>query len=174
MDRPVGSEAAALGAAVLEESRRRLVKGFPAQVRECLDRLDDAKVWWRPHESGNAVGNLVLHVCGSSRHFLGYVLDGSHYRRDRKAEFAERGPITRADLCRLIDDTVDETDRILTGLDPARLRDVREVPREAPHTVLALVVRTSHHWAVHTGQIVYATKALTKGGLDELWMKTML
>ena len=27
--------------------------------------------------------------------------------------------------------------------------------------------------AVHTGQIVYATKLLTEGSLDELWMKTM-
>ena len=39
--------------------------------------------------------------------------------------------------------------------------------------MLALVLRTSHHWAVHTGQIVYATKLLTQGSLDELWMKTM-
>jgi len=54
------------------------------------------------------------------------------------------------------------------------LLEVREVPRDAPQTVLALVLRTSHHWAVHTGQIVYATKHLTQGGLDELWMKTML
>jgi uncharacterized damage-inducible protein DinB len=173
VDRPVGAEAA-LGAAVIEESRRRLVTGFPAQVRDCLDRLDDVQVWWRPHENGNAVGNLVLHMCGSSRHFLGYVVGGSDYRRNRKAEFAEREPITRADLCRLVDDTVNETDRILTALDPARLLDVREVPREPPHTVLALVVRTSHHWAVHTGQVVYATKALTARGLDELWMKTMV
>ena len=41
-------------------------------------------------------------------------------------------------------------------------------------TVLTLVVRTSHHWAVHTGQIVYATRLITQAGLDELWMKTMM
>jgi uncharacterized damage-inducible protein DinB len=173
VDRPVG-DAAALGAAVIEEARRRLVKGFPDQVRDCLERLEDAQVWWRPHPDGNAVGNLVLHVCGSSRHFLGHVAGGRSYTRDRKAEFAERGPITRADLFRLVDDTVDETASVLDALDPARLLDVRDVPPEAPHTVLALVVRTSHHWAVHTGQIVFATKQLTGGGLGELWMKTML
>ena len=166
-------DAAPLAAAVIDEARRRLVRGFPDQVRECLGRLDDAQIWWRPHADGNAVGNLVLHVCGSTRHFLGRILGGTGYERDRKAEFAQRGPIARSELLRVLDETAAETDRILGGLDPARLLEVREVPREAPHTVLALVLRTSHHWSVHTGQIVYATKHLTQGGLDELWMKTM-
>ena len=166
-------DAGALGAAVIDDVRRRLVHGFPGQVRECLARLDDGQLWWRPHADSNAVGNLVLHVCGSSRHFLGRVVGGTGYERDRKAEFAQRGPIARAELLRVLDETAAETDRILGGLDPARLLEVREVPREAPHTVLALVLRTSHHWSVHTGQIVYATKHLTQGGLDELWMKTM-
>ena len=173
MDRPL-EDAGQLGAAVLAEARRRLVTGFPDQVRACLERLPSAQVWWRPHAEGNAVGNLVLHMCGSSRHFLGHVAGGRPYTRDRKAEFAERGPITRAELFRLLDDVVAESAAVLDGLDPARLLEVREVPPEPPHTVLALVLRTSHHWAVHTSQIVYATKLLTKGGLDELWMKTMV
>lgn len=173
MDGPLGREAAAVGAAALEDARRRM-KGFAAQVRECLGRLDDAQVWSRPNDEANSVGNLVLHVCGSSRHFLGHVLGGSDYRRDRPAEFAERGPVARDELLRILDETVAENERVLAALDPARLMDVRDVPREKPHTVLALVVRTSHHWAVHTGQIVYATKALTAGGLGELWMKTMI
>ena len=164
---------AALGAAVLEEARRRLVRGFPDQVRACLDRLDDAQVWWRPHPDSNAIGNLVLHVCGSTRHFVGRVVGGTGYERDRKAEFAQRGPIARADLLRVLDETVAETDGILGALDPGRLLEAREVPRDSPQSVLALVLRTSHHWAVHTGQIVYATKLLTEGSLDELWMKTM-
>ena len=39
--------------------------------------------------------------------------------------------------------------------------------------MLALVLRTAHHWAVHTCQIVYAAKALREGAFDELWAKTM-
>jgi len=169
----VKDDAPPLGATVIDEARRRLVHGFPGQVRACLDRLDDGQLWWRPHADSNAVGNLVLHVCGSSRHFLGRVVGGTGYERDRKAEFAQRGPRPRVDLLRVLEETVAETDRILGALDPARLLEAREVPRDSPQSVLALVLRTSHHWAVHTGQIVYATKLLTEGGLDELWMKTM-
>jgi uncharacterized damage-inducible protein DinB len=169
----VKDDAAPLGAAVIDEARRRLVHGFPDQVRACLDRLDDGQLWWRPHADSNAVGNLVLHVCGSSRHFLGRVVGGTGYERDRKAEFAQRGPLSRVDLVRVLEETVTETDHVLGTLDPARLLDVRDVPRDAPQSVLALVLRTSHHWAVHSAQIVYATKLLTESGLDELWMKTM-
>jgi uncharacterized damage-inducible protein DinB len=172
VDRPLDDTA--LGAAVIADARRRLVQGFPDQVRACLEKLDDAQVWSRPHADSNAVGNLILHLCGSSRHFLGHLAGGRPYTRDRKAEFAERGPITRADLFRLLDDTAAEAAAVLDSLDPARLLDVRDVPPEKPHTVLALVVRTSHHWGVHTGQIVYATKLLTQGGLGELWMRTMV
>jgi hypothetical protein len=174
VDRPVEADARELGAAVLAEARRRLVKGFPDQVRDCLERLDEPKIWWRPHDASNSVGNLVLHACGSSRHFLGHIVGGLPYERDRKAEFAERGPIPRPDLFRLVDDVVAETSDVLDRLDPARLMEVRDVPREPPHTILALVLRTTHHWAVHTGQIVYATKLITQGALGELWMRTMI
>ena len=170
---PVGG-APPLGAAFLAESRRRLAKGFPDQIRECLERLQDGQVWWRPHEEANAVGNLVLHVCGSSRHYLGRLVGGRSYERDRPAEFAERGPVTRAELFRLLDDTAGESAAVLDALDPGTLLETREVPREKPQTVFALGRRTTHHWAAHTGQIVYATKLLTSGGLADLWMKTML
>ena len=42
-----------------------------------------------------------------------------------------------------------------------------------PQTVLELLLRVSHHWAVHTGQIVFDVKARKPGAFEELWMKTM-
>jgi hypothetical protein len=42
-----------------------------------------------------------------------------------------------------------------------------------PLTVAQLLMRVSHHWAMHTGQIVYEVKARKPGGFEELWMKTM-
>jgi len=172
MDRAVTDPS--LAALLLAEARRRIVTGFPDQIRDCLEHLADDQLWWRASDEANAVGNLVLHVCGSSRHYLGRVVWGTPYERDRRAEFAERGEVTRAELFRLLDDTVDEAREVLDGLDPMRLLETREVAREPPQTILSLVLRASHHWAVHTGQIVYATKLLTRTGLDELWMRTMV
>jgi hypothetical protein len=97
---------------------------------------------------------------------------GSDYKRDRPGEFAERGPIAREELRRTLEETVAEVERVLAGLAPGRLLELSDRAGE-PQTVLALLLRTAHHWAVHTGQIVFAAKALKEGALDELWMKTM-
>ena len=161
-----------IGTSFIKEARRRLVQHFPDQVRACLDALSDEDLGWRPNEEANSVGNLVLHMCGSSRHFLGRGVGGSDYQRDRPGEFSERGPVPRAELRRILDETVAETARVLDGLSPDRLRETTDRVGDV-QTMQYLVSRTSHHWATHTGQIVYATKLRTAGGLNELWERTL-
>ena len=160
-----------LALAVITEIRQRMA-GFPAQLRTALAALDDTEVWSRANPASNSVGNLVLHLCGSTRHFLGRAVGGSDYERNRPAEFAERGPIPRGQLEGILQDTVREAERILAELDASRLLETSERAGQ-PFTVLALLLRTSHHWAVHTGQIVFAVKASKPGAFEELWMKTM-
>jgi len=171
--RTTEADMAELAQAVIDEFRGRMTRGLPEQVRACLDAMTEEQIWWRPNPASNSVGNLVLHLCGSTRHFLGRAVGGTDYRRDRPAEFAEKGPIPRERLRALLDETVAETDAVLASLTPARLLEVTDRAGE-PFTVLNLLLRTSHHWAVHVGQMVYAAKALKDGVFDELWMKTML
>lgn len=160
-----------VGRLLIDDTRRR-IKGLAEQVRTCVDALPDDDLWARAHEKANSVGNLVLHVCGSTRHFLGRAVGGTDYVRDRPAEFAERGPVPREDLLRILADTVAEADRVLEGLPPDRLMDVSDRAGK-PYTLAELLLRTAHHWSLHTGQIVFDTKARRPGAFDELWMKTM-
>src|SRR5258708_1266199 len=81
-----------LGRALIGDVHRRVVTGYPAQVRACLEALRDEQVWWRPHPTSNSVGNLVLHTCGSTPHFLGRGLGGSSYRRPPTPPFAATRP----------------------------------------------------------------------------------
>jgi uncharacterized damage-inducible protein DinB len=162
-----------LEAHLVEEIRHRLGTGFPAQVRAALLVMGEGEIWARANEKANSVGNLVLHLCGSSRHFLGRLVGGSDYVRDRPAEFAEKGPLPREALLRLLEETVAEHERVLGSLDPGRLLETREMGGGKSATVAALLLRVSHHWAVHAGQIVFQAKALHPEAFDELWMKTM-
>jgi hypothetical protein len=160
-----------LASAVVAEARQRLAH-LPAQVKACLHELSDEQVWWRADPGSNSVGNLVLHLVGSTRHFVGKGIGGGGYRRDRPAEFSESGRRPRAELVRLVDEAVQEADRVFATLDEPRLLEVTARAGDAQR-ILGLVQRTTHHWAVHCGQIVYATKLLKAGALDELWMKTL-
>lgn len=160
-----------VGAYLVEDMRRRLA-GLAEQVRTCLQALSDDELWQRAHEKSNSVGNLVLHLCGSTRHFLGRGVGGSDYQRDRPAEFAERGPVPRAELLRALDDTLAESARVLAGVDPARLLESSDRTGR-PMTTAELLVRVAHHWSLHTGQIVFDVKARKPGAFEELWMQTM-
>lgn len=159
--------------AVLTIARNRLVKELPAQVRECLELLNDDQIWWRPNASSNSAGNLVIHLCGSTRHFLGKGVGGIEYVRDREREFAEQGPIPRAALLTLLDGTVAETDRVIAALTPDRLQE-RTAGIEPPMTVLECLMRMSHHWAWHAGQVVFVTKLLREGSVTDLFRRTMV
>jgi uncharacterized damage-inducible protein DinB len=161
-----------LGLSLIAEVRHRLVKGFPEQVRTALAALTDAEIWARHNEESNSLGNLVLHLCGSTRHFLGRGVGGSDYVRDRALEFAERGPIPREQLLLRLDETVAEAERVLGRLAPGRLLEKTDRTGK-PSTVTELLLRVSHHWAVHTGQIVFDVKVRRPGAFEELWMKTM-
>lgn len=158
---------------VIEEARFRIVEGFPQQIRAALGTMSDEEVWRRPSPKGNSVGHLVLHLVGSTRHFLGRALGGSDYIRDRPGEFAFAGTLPRAELLGRLDEALGEAQAVFAALTPDRLRDTTDRVPGGPYTVLALILRVSHHWAVHTGQIVYAAKCLHEGAINELWMKTM-
>lgn len=160
-----------VGTFLIEDTRRRL-GGLAEQVRTCLAALSDAELWERAHEKSNSIGNLVLHVCGSTRHFLGRGVGGSDYQRDRPAEFAERGPIPRAELLHVLDETLAESDRVLAGLPADRVMETKDLAGRS-YTVAELLVRVANHWSLHTGQIVFDVKARKPGAFDELWMKTM-
>lgn len=162
-----------LARAVIEQARNKMGRESPAQVRECLDILSEEQIWWRPNPSSNAVGNLVLHLCGATRHFLGRGVGGSDYVRDRDGEFAARGPMEKAELRRLLDETLAEAEGVLSGLTAERLFETTtNIGVEMP--VLACLMRMTHHWSYHTGQIVFITKSLREGRVHDLMRRTMV
>lgn len=163
----------ALSDSVTTIAKNRLVLELPAQIRECLGLLSDDQIWWRPNATSNSVGNLVIHLCGSTRHFIGRGVGGSGYVRDRDAEFAAKGPVPKAELLRMLDETAAETDRIIGGLDEKRLLENTQ-NIEATMTVISAIMRMSHHWAYHVGQIVFVTKSLREGSVQDLFRKTMV
>ncbi len=114
----------------------------------------------RGSEAQNAVGNLVLHLCGNARQWILSGVAGHQYVRERDAEFAARGGIDGADLKARLAATVDEaTDAIahLTTEDLTRHTQVQGYDV----TVLEAVYHVVEHFSFHTGQIIFVTKLAT-------------
>ena len=155
---------------VLHIVRTRLVKDYPGQIRLCLDALTDEQLWWRPNEYSNSVANLVIHLAGSNKYYMDYVIRGREDVRHRASEFATRGGWTKSVLQQHWDESVAATERVLDGFDLARLMETTE--RTGKTTTFAQVLlHVSHHNAVHLGQIVYIAKQLNPAAIDDIWMK---
>ena len=155
----------------LESARTRLCVHLTGQVRACLAALKIEQVWWRPNESSNAIGNLVLHCVGSTRFYIGHVVGERDFVRDRQAEFAQRRELPAAELQALLDMAIAEADEVLTQVAPERLLDITErTPK--PMTLLEVISLQLAHYALHAGQIAYATKLLDADAIHEIWRKT--
>ncbi|HEY4640603.1 MAG TPA: DUF1572 family protein [Thermoanaerobaculia bacterium] len=154
----------------LDSLHNRITKVFPAQIRECLAQLDDEQIWWRPNETSNSVGNLVIHLSGSLNHYLNFRIGGIAYDRNREAEFAERRHIPKAELLAVFDDMVSNAEKTFEGITVERLGDPS--PEQKMYTLLVEdLISIATHVANHTGQILWVTKMLKDGALHEVWMK---
>jgi Protein of unknown function (DUF1572) len=155
----------------LEALRTRITKVLPAQIRSCIEELTQDQLWWRPNEQSNSVGNLVLHVRGAMLHFLCWRVGGLDYERDRPAEFASRGSISKPELLSMFDEMTDKAIQTFAALETSRLSESSTEPAYYS-IVFEDLLGVAIHLATHTGQIVYVTKMLKEGSVNELWTQT--
>ena len=163
-------QASNLSSVALAALQSRITRIVPAQIRACVEDLTEEQLWWRPNEQTNSVGNLVLHLSGSMRHYLSRGVGGIEYHRDRPAEFAERGPIPKAQLLATFNETIRQAEQVLISFDASRFLEPTDEQDYVP-TVFDLIFNISIHLATHAGQIVYITKMLKEGSVDELWIR---
>lgn len=156
--------------AVFEALRKRITGVMPMQVHAAVERLDEGQLWWRPNEKSNSIANLILHLTGSLDHYLNLSIGGFPYKRDRPKEFAERGPMTKADVLALFDAMVARAEQTFGRLTVDRLRTPSAEPDRYTYLVEDLIAIATHV-ANHVGQIVWIAKSLEEGSLDEIWMR---
>ncbi len=154
----------------LEALRVRITRVLPSQILTCLDALTDEQIWWRPNEGTNSIGNLVIHLSGSINHFLNRAIGGFPYERDRPAEFAERRMIPKAELRATFEEMVQKAEQTLSKLPSSRLSDPSTEPKLYT-TLYEDVLGVLTHLSTHTGQIIWITKMLREGVMQEIWMK---
>lgn len=149
---------AALHKAMLSETRRRLLREGIPRLRQCLDLLEEAEIWYRPNAHSNSVGNLVLHLCGNVRQWVIHGLGGKPDTRRRQAEFDEQGPLSAGQLHALLDQLEQDLAPVLTGITPSDLAYTRKV-QGFDETGVGILMHVVEHFSYHVGQVVYFVKA---------------
>jgi uncharacterized damage-inducible protein DinB len=141
--------------------RTLLVRELHAFEREIEMFPDDACVWKTVPGVTNSAGNLALHVCGNLQHFVGRVLGGSSYIRNRDVEFNRRSG-SRAELVEEIHTTVSVVETVVPALDDDTLSRVYpDAPGGLEITTSLFLLHLSAHLAHHLGQAGYLRRIVT-------------
>jgi hypothetical protein len=158
--------AAAVGAAAAHELDSALER-----IRHCLAQLTDEQVWRRSRPGLNSIGNPILHLGGNLRQWVVAGVGGAPDIRNRPAEFAERGPVPKAELVRSLEAVVEEAKRVLTGVDAQQLAERRRI-QGFDVTGVAAVFDSVPHFRGHTQEIVYMTRLRLGEAYKFAWMPT--
>ncbi|MEQ1689801.1 MAG: DUF1572 family protein [Gemmatimonas sp.] len=143
---------------------RLLLRDLAALQREVAAYPDDATLWRLAPGISNSGGTLALHLAGNLRGFIGSVLGGSEYVRDREREFTATG-LTRTEVSMQLAEAEIDVMRALSTLDLARLDS--EYPHVLAETRLRTDVFLMHlacHASYHLGQIDYHRRLITGDG----------
>ena len=139
-----------------------LVRELNAFARELDLYRDDASVWKTAPGITNSAGNLALHVAGNLQHFVGAVLGGTGYVRNRDLEFS-RTSGTRAEIKAELDAAIRAVEKTLPSLSTEALAAVypaTPVPGKQIVTGLFLQHLCSHA-SFHLGQAGYLRRVIT-------------
>lgn len=133
-----------------------------ARLRSEIEQYESEDRLWIVREGiTNSAGNLTLHLVGNLKHFIGAVLGGSGYVRDRDAEFSSE-PVGRSVLITQIDTAVDVVKSTLAKLTEEDLTMTYPIEVFAhPMTTEFFLIHLHSHLNYHLGQINYHRRLVT-------------
>jgi hypothetical protein len=134
-------------------------------LQACLRKLSSEQVWRRQGAHENAVGNLVLHLCGNARQWVMHGVGGAADVRVRDAEFSADGGMSGAELIALFQSTMAEAKSVIAAV-PAERMVERIAPQGRDVSVLEAIYQVVGHVQQHVGQIILLTKQMTEADLD--------
>ncbi len=138
-----------------------LVRDLHAVQREIQSYETEADMWRIAEGTPNSAGTLALHLAGNLRHYVGTVLGGGSYVRDRSAEFSQRD-VPRAEILRRLDAAISDVTSVLSRLTAARM--VATFPEPAGGRWVStedMLIHLATHVTYHLGQIDYHRRLLS-------------
>ncbi len=132
-------------------SLRRELEAYP----------DERQIWALPPGLPNSAGTLTLHLAGNLRHYVGALLGGTGYIRNRDEEFAARD-VPRRVLLEQIAEAESAVEATLPSLSEAQMElPFPEPIREHQLQTGEFLVQLAVHLGYHLGQVSYHRRVVT-------------
>jgi len=129
------------------------------RVKRAVRSVPPEQLYVKPFAFGNSIGHLVLHLTGNLNHYIGAMIAGTAYMRDRPREFTESSPPAGTELLKQFRVAIGTVANTVRSLDDAGWQQsVREQP--PIETRFGLVLVCAAHLNNHIGQMSYLVRAL--------------
>ena len=145
-----------------------LITLYQRNLNKLKDELNayqhEAKIWEVQEGISNSAGNLTLHLAGNLNHFIGAVLGGTGYVRERDKEFSLKN-IPRHQLILSIDTTIAINQFTLSKMTEADMD--KPFPEQLPvlkddNSTRFMLTHLAVHLSYHLGQINYHRRLIAK------------
>lgn len=154
--------------ALIAETRRRLFEESIPRIEKCLELLTEDEIWYKANANSNSVGNIILHLCGNVRQWIGAGLGKLPKVRQRDEEFSTKGGFTKKEILEKLKQVQEMSESILSKITHEDLLAIHEV-QVYQESGLSILVHVTEHFSYHVGQITYFVKA--KKDLDTKYYK---
>jgi uncharacterized damage-inducible protein DinB len=144
-----------------DDLSRLLVRELETFAREVELFPDDESLFKTLPGVTNSAGNLALHVCGNLQHFVGAVLGGSGYVRNRELEFSTRSA-KREDVARRLRETAAVVSATLARVSKEALAETYPEPVGGVQLPCGrFLMHLAVHLGFHLGQAGYLRRVVT-------------
>ena len=138
-----------------------ITRELRAIERELNAYPTEDQIWQLPTGLPNSAGTLALHAAGNLQHFIGAILGGSSYVRDRDAEFNRRN-VPRSELVAELHRAAASVQETLPRIDRATLDAPYPLPVANRRLVTSdFLTHLAAHLAYHVGQLDFHRRIVT-------------
>jgi uncharacterized damage-inducible protein DinB len=145
----------------MNESLTRLFIRDLEKVKHELEQVSqETDLWKLGGQISNSIGHLALHLAGNIQHFIGHVLGGNGYQRDREREFNATN-VSKDQLLKELNDAIDSVKHTIPQIKDSTWSS--HFPIDVfgkPMTTEEFVFHLLSHLNYHLGQINYARRIL--------------
>lgn len=135
------------------------IRDIDKAIEEISLYKSEADLWKVAGDVTNSAGNLAMHLAGNLLHYVGALLGGTDYKRDRDFEFAGKD-VSRDILIANLTEAKEVISRVLPNLKKEQL-DSTSPKNPFDMTTRKFLFHLYSHFSYHLGQINYHRRLIS-------------
>jgi hypothetical protein len=130
-------------------------KKLAGVIHELAEPLSEEQFWSKPFAFGNSFGHLVLHLTGNLNYYIGALIEGTGYVRNRPLEFADTTRQAKEEVLKKFDLAIATVVATIESQSEADWSTEYDGTGVDARDRFDMVLQCATHLHLHIGQMMY-------------------